>query len=438
MEKAAFQFTAAPNFKPMPLFAIGGLISLLLIFNGLLFRTYFIAMESETWEAARQFGLLYILAELGVIIFAMRRGLNPLDLWSNLPKALRYCCVFFLATFWIGGAMHSEVALLATLQNMIFLIHPLFATAVYHLFTRIDAAGLRGLVLTLAIGLVIFCGMTAYAFINHPPLDSMPNNEIIWQFIIPGFISVRLFGAFCGAIFCLFLTQLLLDEESGYKRFWPYVWGTICGAMTVWSGTRNAVLGIVVSMSVMLIYYRLRPIGLKAVGSLIISTVVATSLAMSLIPFNDQAFMLISGDDNASAQSISGGRASYWTALWDAYQTVPVFGAGPFASFWILPAGEPLHVQPHNIILQFLLSWGFPAAISALGIISYVTWQAHRIGLKHRNALPLLAMFDCLLVMSFFDGMFYFAQFLMLLMISLGVVFSTANATNSYEEKSSR
>ena len=415
---------ATRNFKPVPLLAIGGLVSFLLIFNGFLFRTYSIAMESAPWEAARQFGLPYILAEIGVILYAIRQGLNLRDLWSKLPRALQYCSAFFLATFWVGGAMYSEVALPATLQNLIFLLHPLFAVAVYHLIARIDAAGLRGLVLALAIGLIIFCGMTAVAFINHPPLSSMPNNEIIWQFIIPGFISVRLFGAFCGAIFCVLLAQLLLNEETAQKRFLPYVWLTLCGAMTIWSGTRNAVLGIMVAMAVMLIIYRLRPTGFKSVGLLVLSATIAYWLAVSLIPYDDPAFMLISSQDSASTESISGGRASYWRALWNAYQSVPIFGAGPFASFWILPVGEQVHVQPHNIIVQFLLSWGFSAALAALILLAYATFHAHRVGLKHRNILPFLAMLDSLLVMSFFDGTVHFAQPLMLIMISFGVIFS--------------
>lgn len=414
----------ARTIKPLALSTLGVMISLLLVLNGLVFRTYQISMTSPPLEAARQFGLLYVLAEIGVILYSLRHGLDLRALWSGLPRFARYCGVFFVSVFWIGGAFQSEMPLFATAQNIIYLIHALFGFAIYHAVSRTEASGMQRLVIAVAAGLLIFCGMTAFAFLNHPRLDTMPNNEIVWQFIIPGFISVRLFGAFCGAIFCLLLAQLLLDEEAKPTRPWPYVWLTICTTMTVWSGTRNAILGIVVAMVVMVAFYRLRPNNLKPVMFLIISTGIAFWLAGRFIPYHDPAFMLIASEDSASTESISGGRASYWSAVWSAYQSVPLFGAGPFASFWIVPEGAQIHVQPHNIILQFLISWGAPATVGALALLTFATWKAHVVGLNHRNILPFLAMLDCLLIMSLFDGMFHFAQPLMLIMISFGVIFS--------------
>ena len=272
--------------------------------------------------------------------------------------------------------------------------------------------------------------MTAYAFVNHPPLANMPNNEIVWQFIIPGFISVRLFGAFCGAIFSFLVVQKLLDEEAKRDRIRPYIWLTLCAAMVIWSGTRNAVLGAIIALLVMMMFYRLRPSGSKSVAALTLSLAIAFWLAISLIPFNDPAFMLIAPQDVASAENFSGGRASYWTAIWTAYGSVPLFGAGPFASFWILPEGAATHVQPHNIVLQFLLSWGLFATFAALATLAVATWRAHVIAFTHRKILPFLAMLDCLLVMSMFDGTFHFAQPLMLIMMSFGIIFSATKAEN--------
>lgn len=414
----------AGSFNPIPVAAIGVGISFLLVLNGILFKTYAIAMASPPVEAARQFGLLYILAEIGVILYALRQGLDVRQIWSGLSRFARYCSVFFLSIFWIGGAFQSEMPLFATAQNIMLIIHIVFAFAVYHSVSRIEVSGMHRLVMALAAGLLVFCGMTAFAFLNHPPLETMPNNEIIWQFAIPGFISLRLFGAFCGAIFCFMLAQLLLDEEAGQKRFWPYVWLTLCAAMTIWSGTRNAVVGVLIAAMIMMIFYRLRPLDRRSGAFLFLSIIVATFLAISFIPFNDPNFMLISAGDGASADSMSGGRLTYWLAIWKAYQTVPLFGAGPFASFWILPEGAATHVQPHNIILQFLTSWGLPATMAAVAMLSYATWKAHVVALKCRNILPFLSMLDSLLVMSFFDGTLHFAQPLMLIMMAFGAIFN--------------
>lgn len=404
--------------------ALAGLISALLILNGLIFRTYTITMPSAPMEVARQLGITSVLAELAVILYAMRRGLNFTEIWKAIPRYLRYGLLFFFSWFWIGSVFYSQMPQFAVVQNIIFVVHLLFAVAIYHSVSHVDTSGMQKLATLLAIGMVIFCGMIALAFINHPPLENMPNNEIVWQFIIPGFISVRLFGAFCGAIFCYLLVQLLLGEEKQDRQYLPYIWLTVCAAMTIWSGTRNAVLGIVIVMTLMTFVYKVRPAGLMSVILLVISLVTASWLAITFIPYNDEMFKLISNGDSISAESISGTRASYWTALWEEYKTIPLFGAGPFASFWILPPGEQIHVQPHNIMLQFLLSWGLPATVVAIALLGYTTWKAHLIAWEHRAILPFLAMLDCLLAMSFFDGMFHFAQPLMLIMISFGVIFS--------------
>lgn len=410
--------------KPVPLVTLGAVISGLLILNGLLFRTYGIAMTSPAWETARQYGIPYIFVEIAVVIYALRKGLNISELWSNFPQAVRYCICIFVSTFWIGGVIYSEYPLRATTQNFIFLVHALFACAVYHIVGPVSVTGLRKLALTLVIGLAAFSAITAFAFLNHPPLASMPDNQILWQYVIPGFVSVRLFGAFCAAIFCFLYARLLLEEEAGHRQLWPYVALTLAAAMTLWSGTRNGVLGIVIVMGVMMIVHGLRPTGRKSLVCLCLSVAVAAGLAIMLIPFGDPAFMLIASQDTATTESISGGRASYWTALWNAYATVPMFGAGPYASYWIVPDDAQKHVQPHNFLIQFLLSWGLPATVAALYMLAYVTWKSHVITMQHRIVIPFLAMFDSLLVMSFFDGTFHFAQTLILIMISLGVLFS--------------
>lgn len=416
---------------PVSAFVLGIIISGLLIVNALVFRTYQIAMPSPLWETARQIGLPVLLVEIAAILFAMRRGLDIGQIWRSWPSILRGAVVFFLALFWIGGVFYSEMTVLASIQNLIFIVHVLFGMAVFHLMTPLRTTDIRGMAVALSVGLLLLSMIILNAFVNHPPLDSMPDNQINWQFAVPGFISVRLFGAFCGATFCFLLFQMLSDESRDDRKILtPFLWLTLCAAMTIWSGTRNAVLGIMVTAFALSAAYKIRP-SMKTVLLLALSVTSAFAIATALIPYNDSAFMLIASQDAGTAESLSGSRASYWTALWAAYTDVPWFGAGPFASFWILPDGAQTHVQPHNIILQFLLSWGLPATLLALAILAYATWKAHCVCFRQRQALPCLAMLDCLLVMSLFDGMAHFAQPLMLMMICFGVIFSTTKCAEA-------
>jgi exopolysaccharide production protein ExoQ len=183
-------------------------------------------------------------------------------------------------------------------------------------------------------------------------------------------------------------------------------------------------LGTGVAFAVALFGYKVRPRKIQTVALIFGSVITAYLLATALIPYGDGAFMLIAPNDEATAEAVSGGRLSYWSAVWDAYRSVPFFGAGPFASFWMLEPPQPVHVQPHNIILQFLISWGIFATVAALLTLGFVTWKAHVIVYAERNGLPFLAMLDCLLAMSLVDGMTHFAQHFMLIMLCFGIIFS--------------
>jgi exopolysaccharide production protein ExoQ len=409
--------------KVNSLSALGALVSGLLIFCGFVFSTYTISMPNTGMEQLRQLGLPFVLGELAFIFFAIRKGFQLESIWESCPSYVKWLVVLFLGTFGIGSAFFSQVALLSVIQNIFFLIHIVFACSIAQMIGRFGEDELTDMAKNVGIGLAIFCGMIAYAFIFHPPFSSMPDNKIIWQFAIPGFISVRLFGAFCGAIFCYFLGVLLLADEKQKIGGWHYAWITLAAGMSIWSGTRAAVVGSLVALMLVAIALRVVPkmtTALSIMGCLVVATVAA----IALIPYGDPTFMLFATGDASSADNLSGGRFGYWMMIWEAYQQVPWFGAGPFASHFMLPAGEVRHVQPHNIVLQFLTSWGIFATIFALALLAIATWKAHKIGQHDRQVMPFLLMLDCLLVMSLFDGMTHFAQHLMLIMICFGVVFS--------------
>lgn len=419
------QSSATPKVSTLAM--LGVLISGLLLGCGLVFRTYMISMPTPGMEMARQFGLPFIVTELAVIFWARGQGFNLRSVWQSLPSYAQWLFGLFLGSFWIGSAFVSEVKILAILHNIFMLVHIVFACSVAHIAGRFAQVDLEKMAKMLVIGLVLFCVLTAYALIYHPPFHTMPNNEIVWQFAIPGFISLRLFGAFCGALFCFLLGTHFLAAEQKQLTYWHWFWITLSAGLMIWSGTRAAVLGSFATLLLVMVLYRIRPSWRVWLG-IILSLAIAGTLAVMLVPYGDQTFLLYNSRDSASADSASGGRFGYWTLIWEAYLTVPIFGAGPFSVSYMLDAETTRHVQPHNIVLQFLISWGGPATMLALAIMAIVTLKAHIIAAQHRIVLPFLMMLDCLLVMSLLDGMTHFAQHLMLIMIGYGAIFGYQRA----------
>lgn len=414
---------SAPNASEATSLAfIGALVSGLLILSGLVFRTYMISMSSSGMEVVRQLGLPFMFAELAMIGWAVSRGFVLELFWAQTPRAIKWLSVLFLATFWIGSVFYSEVRFLAVLHNIFLLIHIVFAYALVWTVGAFRYDDLMRMAKALVIGLALFCLMTGYALIFHPPFDTMPNNEIIWQFAIPGFISLRLFGAFCGAIFCFLLGVLFLADEKKTLNRWPILWIALSAGMMIWSATRAAVVGSIAALFMVMVFHRVRP-GWRTWLWIIAALVCATAVASALVPYDDPNFQFFNVEDGQSADAASGGRLSYWAAVWQAYLQVPYFGAGPFATQLLTENGQPTHVQPHNILLQFLITWGLFATIFALALLAWATLKAHLVALRYRIVLPFLMMLDCLLVMSLFDGMTHFAQQLMLIMIGFGAIF---------------
>jgi hypothetical protein len=216
-------------------------------------------MPSTGMEIARQFGLPFMLAELVFILSAIDKGFSLKSIFIQNTICVKWLAGLFLGTYWIGSIFYSEMAVLSFIYNIFFVVHVLFAYAVAQTIGCFKSDDLDRTAKNLVIGLFIFCLMTAYALIFHPPFSSMPKNEIIWQFAIPGFISLRLFGAFCGAIFCFILGVLFLADEQKRLNGWHILWLTLSAGMMIWSGTRAAVFGSMVTLVLVVAVYRVRP-----------------------------------------------------------------------------------------------------------------------------------------------------------------------------------
>ena len=117
----------------------------------------------------------------------------------------------------------------------------------------------------------------------------------------------------------------------------------------------------------------------------------------------------------------------------DAIAEYPLLGAGSAASSWALPSTSQQHVQPHNVVLQFLLSWGIFGTAAALFLIARATHKAYIIARSAPLAIPFMAMVCCLLVNALFDGAFYFARHVMLMMIGFGVIFAIGRLPGSWK-----
>jgi exopolysaccharide production protein ExoQ len=423
IEQSAIRPSSLPDTaRALSLPAIGVLIGALLIIAGIAYPTYGFGAPSGAAEVSRQLGLIFVAGECGVIAFALANGFSFDRRWRSLSPLARWLFAAWAIGFWWSSAFVSPAPPYAIAFCLVWLVQPLFAVALTHCMRAITLSETHRMSVAISVIMLLFCTMIARHFIFHPDPAATPGKEIIWQLAVPGFVSVRLFGAFCGALLALFVGLILVEDRTGRVGIVHYAVVTLAAGLTIWSGTRAAVLGFAIAMAIIFVMGT-RPTW-SMFARLVLCTVVAAFLASMLVPYGSPDFMLYHPDDLQTADTVSGGRLSLFTAVFEAFLRGPLIGFGGGASAWALPAGIFPHIQPHNSVLEFLLSWGLVGALPAFGLIAMATIRAHRIAWRLPQAVPFLAMLDCLLVMSLLDGMAHFAQHMMLIMISYAAIFA--------------
>lgn len=394
-----------------------------LLITGIVFKTYWITTSPPELEALRRIGIVFLAFEAAIVLLAFSRGFSVATAFAGMGRFDKIALAVFVAFMLPGGLLNSPITALATSISLTMLFHMLFASAIWYSVPEITRRDVERFGLIIFLGLLAFLPLLLWTF-AFPPLEIDRYNHQ-WQFAVPGFISVRTFGGFTGAVTAFFVGLALSDRSRERLPRWVLLAVTLAGGLTLWSGTRAAVLAVGVSLVVMAAQLRWK-IKLAHLWQLGLCLPLAVAGALVLQPYGDPAFSLFAVGDSTSPDALTGGRLSYWAKIVEAISHHVWLGAGSAAAGWILPPPGQNHVQPHNIILQFWLSWGLIATVAAVFLLGRATAFAHTVAKKNALAVPFMAMIVSLLVNSLFDGTFYFARHLMLSMIAYGVIFALA------------
>lgn len=426
----AYETRDAEHNARLPLAALGAAVSIALLLTGLIFRTYWIAVSPPSLEGLRQLGIIFLLVEAVVILLAFSRGFSVADIFDRLDRPEKIAAIIWVVFILPGGLLYSPIAATATSLSLVMLLHIVFGAAIWFALAEIDRDAVDRFSFAVFAGLLAFVPLLAWTFVFPPPEIDPYQHQ--WQFALPGFISVRTFGAYTGAITAFFLGLALIDRERKAIPIWILAAITLSAGLTLWSGTRAAVVGVGCALLLIGLLTRWRWHGSSMIR-LACCLAIAIAAATSLQPYGDPAFQLFASGDAGSADVVTGGRLSYWSDVIDAIAEYPLLGAGSAASSWALPSTSQQHVQPHNVVLQFLLSWGIFGTAAALFLIARATHKAYIIARSAPLAIPFMAMVCCLLVNALFDGTFYFARHVMLMMIGFGVIFAIGRLPGSWK-----
>ena len=414
--------------RPVPMFGsialhdlAGVLIGIILpLAAAALYRTYDIAVHPNWLELTRQMGLPFVAGELAVVLWARRCGFEPAALIADMPRRVRAAFLLFVATFWISSAFTSQMWSFSTAITLIWCVHLLFGGAVYHLARRagpFDSAAFAG---WMSAGLALLAIWTTVHFLTPPPTLTVGYGMLGWGSAVPGFISHRLLGAWAGAASVLVLGVLWQQPADRASPSWLYPAFVLTTGVWIWTGTRAAVLAMGVGLLAAVLLAG-RPASRDLWWKAALAFMVAAVIAVSLNPYGDPSFLFYRVGTYSSGNEISSGRIEFWLNALRAAMAHPLLGSGAGSCWWLVSAGGFHHVQPHNAVVQFLLSWGVVPTLPCLGLLGWMGWQVHRRARALPSLVPLVLMLDALLAMSLVDGTLYFARFLMLIAMLFAV-----------------
>ncbi|MDM5263078.1 O-antigen ligase family protein [Sulfurovum sp. XTW-4] len=183
----------------------------------------------------------------------------------------------------------------------------------------------------------------------------------------------------------------------------------------LWLGGRASILGIVVSLLVMLFYFR-QKFSLKI---FIYSGVIITLLGFMALYFN---FLDLSYFTHAlkktfqagSLEHLMSGRIQVWSLVIKELHTDWLLGAGP-QSYFFYPDRHPDVIHAHNWILQMLGEWG----LVGTGLFGILFYHAIRYSMIHHlrqvaytNPYNLVAglVILSLTITGLFSGTYFFHQ----------------------------
>lgn len=399
-----------------PFETVGLLVGVVMpVIAAALYPVYMHQMQPAWAEWTRLLELPFVACELVVTHIAIRRGYSDAEGWARLPKDIRWALGVLAVGLVASSALVSKNPAVSIAISLITVVHLRFGAAVFHLARSEPAEVVAPLFRWLSWGLVALTLLTAVKFAFPPPPETVPGGRVVLPAALPGFINVRHFGSWTGAIAAGLMVRLLYGRADRAT----VLFYLLAAGLTCWSGTRAAVVAMAVAGLVAAAMLRRLPSG-RGVALVAATSIVGLIAGILLAPAGWPEFSLIAretGDMNA----ITSGRVELWLATFRRWLDAPLFGWGSGSVFWEVDIGWA-HTQPHNAVLQFLISWGLVGAGGALWVLARAIGATVPAGLRDETLRPLAATLIALLFMSLLEGMLHYPRFIAMIAIGFAVI----------------
>lgn len=381
------------------------IIALLPIANAILFATHRFPLRPAFFNLLFDLELIYLFAEIGIIFWARVKGMSYKAEFLRLDRITRYALLAFLGTYWLSSVFLAPVPVYSAIRASYWVIHIYCAFAIAYFIRAADRQFLKKMIVLLTSSFLLLSGAVYGHLLAAPVSLFEPTIDFYWSAIAPGFLSIRQFGMLAGFVLAGWLSYSLSNRDQPLSLVWASVGTALLSAALLWSGTRSALLGVALGLVVTFAFARKMPLAKPAL-CMVLAVACGGALSEIWLPpdgsfgmFNPDRFSMAAGSD------IGSGRSALWIAGIEHFFQSPLLGWGEGSFYHLfLIDGKGHHLQPHNFIIQFLLSWGIVAGGIALVMMAKTLFRLHSNLYRTPLAIAPLAALDCILVIAMLDG----------------------------------
>lgn len=328
---------------------------------------------------------------------------------------------YFLLPFDVSDfAFHwGRIRYLHTISDILLFI------AFYFYFKK-NSINYEYLTISIIVPGIIF----SLIFLSSIIIDKEIKNSADQLFFFDGIRQVGMLSAF---LICLISGYIFCNHRPKY-RFVGYLFVILLFTIIFLFEGRGSFFSILFTYFFIFIFFLIMKKKIKEyIFDLIIILLISFLLSQIFLNFIEGSAQLelISVRDNPIFGH-TGGRYELWEYTLSKYFENPIFGKGPGSFFMMtfsdminenLPGDIP-HTQPHNMILQFLIEWGFVGTTIILVLLIKIFFKSLQILLKYKKYIMLVPGLG-LIQLTFHgmvDGTFFHPTFTFFIVLILSVI----------------
>lgn len=366
----------------------------------------------------RGFSLTPTLIQLIVIFIGMQNGLSIVSAWRGLPRVTQFALPLLAVLCMIPWFTGAEDPGRIPMAIIVFLIHVIFALFIFQLISGFWDPQRKLLAKYTALGVVGYCVIWGVSLLFFVPVG------LGWMQLVPGVTHVRGLSFFVVCGFFMALASLPeMPADKSYAR--KYIIATLAGFVSVllafWSGSRGSIFAVLGALVILFWIATDRRIVILKFSFL---AFFFGAIASLLLPIPHQSygiirFTLLTSD----VTHLSSGRTTIWLETMAKIMERPILGWGLDQFQLIQFESFRGYRQPHNILLQSLLSIGFVGStILAAAIVPLI--KKARLQFDSLVRVSALGMVAATCIFAIYDAALYYNYPLMMLAVAIALAFA--------------